>query len=340
VADEIGDPDATELIVALVAAVGTDLKMVVDQTRLVLRGYNYETISLRLSDYLAEEARESFSDKPFDEMVWDAMDAGDELRDRWGRGDALALHVLADVAATRYERAGQPVPDPVPEDSASADETGIADLPPSLDRVAFVIRSLKTQDELATLRSVYGPRLVVIAVFSPREKRIRRVRQQIADDRGTEDEGTWAHSPEDLVDRDEKEEGKRGQDVRGTFHQADFFIRGWSRQVMRDDLDRTMEILFGSPFRTPTRDEHGQFIAAGAALRSAEFGRQVGAALATQGGQFSPLVLTRCLLLMVALIGRRTAMATAILKLVKSTQIGSSLISSRNDSGITSIRPP
>jgi len=45
-----------------------------------------------------------------------------------------------------------------------------------------------------------------------------------------------------------------------------------------------MEILFGSPFRTPTRDEHGQFLAAGAALRSAEFGRQVGAAIATPEG--------------------------------------------------------
>src|SRR5262249_16742704 len=42
--------------------------------------------------------------------------------------------------------------------------------------------------------------------------------------------------------------------------------------------------LFGDPFRTPTRDEYGQFQAAGAALRSAEFGRQVGAAIATRGG--------------------------------------------------------
>lgn len=46
----------------------------------------------------------------------------------------------------------------------------------------------------------------------------------------------------------------------------------------------TVEILFGDPFRTPTRDEYGQFMAAGAARRSAEFGRQVGAAIATEDG--------------------------------------------------------
>lgn len=69
-----------------------------------------------------------------------------------------------------------------------------------------------------------------------------------------------------------------------TFHRADFFIRGWDRDVIREDVQRLLEILFASPFRTPTRDEQGQFFAAGSALRSAEFGRQVGAAITTAEG--------------------------------------------------------
>jgi deoxycytidylate deaminase len=277
--EEIGGPDATELIVALVAAVGTDLGMIVDQVRIVLNQYGFETIPLRLSDYLAEEAGESFVDKPFDEAVWNAMTAGDELREAWGRGDALALHAITDIAATRYERAGMSILTPAPEDS-----TGSAELPPPLDRVAFVLRSLKTQDELSTLRAVYGPRLVVIGAFSPKEERIAQLRAHIEDSRGTADESTWTHVPEEIIERDEKEEEKRGQDVSGTFHRADFFIRGSSRDVVREDLDRTVEILFGSPFRTPTRDEHAMCLAADAALRSAEFGRQVGAAIATREG--------------------------------------------------------
>jgi len=283
--EEIGGPDANELIIALVAAVGTDVGMIVDQVRVSMSDYAYETIPLRLSNYLAEEAdKDFFATRPFDEAVWDAMTAGDELRERWGRGDALALHAITDIAATRYERADMPVPTLAAEGTEPPDGSGAADLSPSLDRVAFVLRSLKTQDELETLRAVYGPRLVVIAAYSPKEERIAHLHAQIEDSRGTADESTWTHSPEDLVDRDEKEEGKRGQDVSGTFHRADFFIRGWNRDVVREDLNRTMEILFGSPFRTPTRDEHGQYLAAGAALRSAEYGRQVGAALATRAG--------------------------------------------------------
>ena len=282
--EEIGGPDANELIIALVAAVGIDVAMIVDQVRVALNHYSYETVPLRLSNYLAEEAGEDFFAKPFDEALWDAMTAGDELRESWGRGDALALHAITDIAATRYERVGMSVPTPPANDPEPMDRTSVADLPPPFDRVAFVLRSLKTQDELATLRAVYGPRLVVIAAFSPTEERVAQLRDQIEDSRGTADESAWTYSPEDLVERDEMEEGRRGQDVSGTFHRADFFIRGWNRDVVREDLFRTLEILFGSPFRTPTRDEHGQYLAAGAALRSAEFGRQVGATIATRAG--------------------------------------------------------
>jgi cytidine deaminase len=92
------------------------------------------------------------------------------------------------------------------------------------------------------------------------------------------------HQPEELIARDEKEEQIGGQDLSGTFHRADFFIRAWDGEVIRADVERTLAILFGDPFRTPRRDEYGQFQAAGAALRSAELGRQVGAAIATDDG--------------------------------------------------------
>lgn len=265
---DIGGPDHNELIVALVAAVGTDITTVASEVTIGLDQYGYETVPVRLSSYLAEEAGKDFSSMPSDEGIWDAMSAGDELRNKWERGDALALHAISEIVATRQERA----PDKE------------AEVPPPLDRVAFVLRSLKTQDELATLRAVYGPRLVVLAAYSPREARIAQLAKEIEASRGTSVTDTWVHQPEDLVSRDEKEEGSRGQDVSGTFHRADFFIRGSGQEEIREDLVRVLDILFGSPFRTPTPDEQGQYMAAGAALRSAEFGRQVGAAVATASG--------------------------------------------------------
>jgi deoxycytidylate deaminase len=273
----IGAPDQNELVIALVAAVGTDVGMVAEELTIELSEYAYDSERLRLSNYLAEEFGEDFfAVKKFDEALWDAMSAGDTLRNDWGRGDALVLHAISDIVVTRNQRIGT-------EDEA-CDTCGAEQLGPGLDRFAFVLRSLKTQEELETLRAAYGPRLVVIAAYSPKEERIKHLATQIAASRGTTNPANWVHTPEALVERDEKEEADRGQDVSGTFHRADFFIRGWDRDVVREDVHRTLEILFGSPFRTPTRDEQGQFLAAGAALRSAEFGRQVGAAITTAAG--------------------------------------------------------
>jgi cytidine deaminase len=267
--DSVGLADQTELFIALVAAVGTDVGMIGEEVGIELAEYGYAVHPLRLSEYLAEESGEDFREKKFDEQLWDAMTAGDELRASWDRSDALALHAISDIVATR-EQLSPP--------------TGDDAQPGYLDRHAFVLRSLKTPDELETLRAIYGPRLIVIAAYSPKDQRLDHLATQITASRGTKDHSTWVRQPQELIDRDEKEERARGQDVSGTFHRADFFIRGWSREVARQDVQRTMEILFGSPFRTPTRDEHGQFLAAGAAMRSAEFGRQVGAAIASPEG--------------------------------------------------------
>jgi deoxycytidylate deaminase len=264
--------EQTELVFALVAAVGTDIHQVEAELSTQLSAYGYTSHRMRLSDYLAEQAGQNFREMPFDESLWEAMTAGDELRRRWERSDALALHAISDIVATRYEVAGL--------DPSADKET----LPPNLDRHAFILRSLKTPDELETLRSVYGSRLLVVAAYSPRDKRIEHLAQEIEDSRETAERSSWRFQPEELIDRDEREEQERGQDVSRTFHRADLFIRGWSRKVVKDDLKRSLSIFFGDPFRTPTRDEHAQFMAAGAALRSAEFGRQVGAAIATKSG--------------------------------------------------------
>jgi cytidine deaminase len=275
-------PDnSNELVIAVIAAVGTDIGVVVSQIGTRLAEYDYEAVNLRLSDYLAEHAQNDFRELPLDEKLWEAMTAGDNLRQDWDRSDALVLHAISDIVATREQEWAAVGKDGNPEDAD--------DKPPNLDRHAFIIRSLKTPDELETLRAVYGPRLMVIAAFSPRDKRLAHLANAIEDSRQSDQRGTWSHQPEDLIDRDEKEQLSRGQDVSDTFHRADFFIRGWNRGVIEKDLKRTFEILFGSPFRTPTRDEYCQFMAAGAALRSAEFGRQVGAAIATADGSIVSL---------------------------------------------------
>jgi deoxycytidylate deaminase len=268
----------TELVVALVAAVGTDVGMVAEQVAVELTSFSYDSEVFHLSDYLAEQADHSYDAAPFDEKLWAAMSEGDSLRQSWERNDALALQAISDIVATREERAAGEI-----ETCPGEPE------PANLDRFAFILRSLKTPDELDTLRAVYGPRLVVIAAYSPMDRRIEHLATEIEDSRKNRDRATWTYQPEDLIARDEKEQREGGQDVSGTFHRADFFVRAWDRDVARTDLERTIAILFGDPFCTPTRDEYGQFQAAGAALRSSEMGRQVGAAITTAEGSLVAL---------------------------------------------------
>ena len=87
-----------------------------------------------------------------------------------------------------------------------------------------------------------------------------------------------------IVANDEHEgrdgDGEFGQNVRDAYPLADFFTSADDQA----SIDRVVDIIFGHPFLTPTRDEYAMFVANAAALRSAELGRQVGAAIADDRG--------------------------------------------------------
>jgi deoxycytidylate deaminase len=95
------------------------------------------------------------------------------------------------------------------------------------------------------------------------------------------------HFPETdrLIERDQEEIGnKSGQNTRDSFHRADLFVDTEDPEKLEKSIYRFVELTLGHPFHTPTREEYGMFHAQATALRSAELGRQVGAAIATSEG--------------------------------------------------------
>jgi deoxycytidylate deaminase len=288
------DPQ-TELFIGLVGAVGTELHATEAALKTVLAYYGYHSSVLRLSAYLDQlewpEPRD-LPDEPFDVHVWEHMRAGTDLRKQWERGDALALLALNDVAvqrrdaATGGEDSGEHEPS---EGDHSASAPDADDLPPALDRHCFIIRSLKHPDEVETLRTVLGPRFFLIAAYSPGTVREKQLRDSIADSYGDPETRCWAHQPDELIKRDEAENDKYGQKLRDTYHRADAFIEASEPKQLRADLERIVAILFGDPWQTPTKDEYALFAAEGAARRSAEPGRQVGAAIAAVDGSIVAL---------------------------------------------------
>ncbi len=91
-------------------------------------------------------------------------------------------------------------------------------------------------------------------------------------------------SAETLVFRDEDEAGDFGQDVRKAYPLSDLFVNSSHNIEARDAIERFIALIFGDPWRTPSKDEQGMAFAYLASLRSASPARQVGAALMDEFG--------------------------------------------------------
>lgn len=262
----VNDP---EIFIGLVGAIGTDLDLVASELKKALGEVNYKTQVIRLSHLLrtiSVDPWRSLPDAgPEDVRYQKYMDAGTRLRETVGRGDALAMLALADIQDKREDLSGDKV-EPAP-------------------RTAYILRSLKHPDEVKSLRSIYGPRFVLVAAYSPHEKRVQALANRIAESRDDFHHRSYRANAEELIQRDESEVGtKLGQKLRTTYPLADVFLDTSNPEFFKSSLSRFVELLFGNLFHTPTQDECGMMHAQVAALRSASLGRQVGAALTTPTG--------------------------------------------------------
>jgi deoxycytidylate deaminase len=135
------------------------------------------------------------------------------------------------------------------------------------------VRSLKRPEEVQYLRELYGPRFILVSVFSSREDRIASLQRQ----------GMSEAEAIQLVVRDEGDDTEHGQATRDAFQLADLFLEGNWNQA-RAEVQRFIDLILGSPLYTPHRDEHGMFLAYATSLRSGDLSRQVGAILTTADG--------------------------------------------------------
>ena len=261
-----------ELVFALVGAVGADLTLLGRILAESLTDVSYHCETIRLSDLLkGVPAFAELPDSPLDKRYEDHMEAGTQLREKTGRADAMVVLGIQSIRKHREELAS---------------ERGLTDQPPP--RVAYILHSVKRPEEIETLRRIYSPGLFLIAGYSPREKRLKRLEERIADSyHVSPPENVHKRKAEDLVLTDEKERARPlGQDVRDTFPLADLFVDVSATEPrIRRNVKRFLALLFGYPFHTPTRDENGMFHARAAAVRSAEMGRQVGAAITNDDGE-------------------------------------------------------
>jgi cytidine deaminase len=266
------DRRGPELFIGIVSALGLSNREVMAALARALETVDYSVEEISAIDLVYALRKERPPAGPRHERYHARMTAGNEFRRQLGANDAIARAAIVDIKDRRRQRMG--------------------DAEKAFPRCAYVIRSLKTPEEVATLRRIYGSSFILLAAYMSRSNRVDALTKLLAEDLKEHADGGMAaaREAEGLVARDERERADaHGQNLAATFHLADVFIEAGDAELMQGQIERFIRLLFGHPFETPTRDELAMFLAFGAALRSASPGRQVGAAIASDDGEVMAL---------------------------------------------------
>lgn len=148
----------------------------------------------------------------------------------------------------------------------------------------FILNSLKRQEEIEALRTLFGNRVYLISIYEPREQRHENLCKKIARSHQSANDARFSAIANQLIDTDQKERADpNGQRVEDVFPRADFFVKAGTG--IRSDIRRFVQLLFKAPYITPNKDEYLMFYARATSHRSADLSRQVGAIIATPSGE-------------------------------------------------------
>lgn len=234
--------EKSEIVIGIVSAVGTKSKRVIDLLIDRLGIFGYQTEEIRVSKILPEYPA---SDGEY-KRIRHYMEAGDSLRKKAGNNAILAAGVTKLIS----------------------DKRGI---PKVSEKRAFLVNSLKHPDEVAFLRKIYGDGFYLFGLHADEKRRHRFL---------TEDKGCSQAEADDLIRIDENENFDYGQKTRDTYHLSDFFLSlGRNEDQVEKTIQRFLDLIFSDPYKNPTFDEFGMFMAFNSSVRSSDLSRQVGAVI-------------------------------------------------------------
>jgi deoxycytidylate deaminase len=264
-----GDPDpvgSAEVVLAVVSPIATDTDTVCRVLGEALRQRaGYDPVEIRISSLIDEVASVAEPEEASSNRFRRLMDKGDTLRRESDDGSICAMLAVQAIRASRVDRGGR----------------------------AMILISLKHPDEVRLLRWVYGRRFLVIGVSEEVPDREEHLRRMLLTGRRSAADQEWAAGEaRALILRDEKDELQPvfGQRVRDAYQLCDVYLPV-SGPELTHRAERLVDLLFGDPFITPSRDEMGISHAYAAKFRSSAGGRQVGAALLDDQGE---LLATGC----------------------------------------------
>ncbi len=272
-----------ELIVGIAGPIGIDVEAISEEIERALNDVGYGSRTVRVTSEMMRYPApgvERLGDDVFNTMMF-KMDYANRLCQDAQDPSFLMRIAIQSISLIRDEEL------PPSETAEPTAQQIIERHEEVLTATAFIIRQLKRPSEVALLRRVYGKQFILVSAYGSEEHRRERLREKIRDSLplSTKEEDI-AFKVTKIIGRDEDEGAEaHGQHLRDTFHLADVFVDGISRDRMRQGLDRFFQAFFGRVDIGPTKSEYGMYAAKGASLRSTDLSRQVGAAIFSDDGE-------------------------------------------------------
>jgi deoxycytidylate deaminase len=260
-----------ELVFGLVGPIGVQLDLVVNALQTALESVGYKHEIVHVTD-LMNTKKISI---PIDETSYSAryhslIRYANQYRKVAGNSAALAARAILEIRKLRFSKSG---------DEAS----------PALS-CAYIVRQFKRPEEIELMRKVYGRKFIQVSVSGTVSERKKILAEKIR---------THTYAPKKnldieqeialLIDTDFDQQDRFGQKISDVFHLGDVFVRGVEQSEIEKTVRRFIDALFGHNGTSPNKDEYGLYAAAGAALRSIDLSRQVGAAIFTNNGEIISL---------------------------------------------------
>jgi deoxycytidylate deaminase len=241
-----------ELFFAFVSPSGTNEKKIMDEFESHLKARDYNVVKIKLSSLISNYSETSVpTGTEFDRIIA-LQNEGNILRNKFG---CEVLAALGCTAAAESRARGEK-----------------EDWFPRPKKNAYFFSSLKHPDEAALLRTIYGHGFYLIAIHSSYNDRISHLMKMPMSE----------IQAKEIMERDDKQAEKHGQNTRETFELADFYLSDSSAVDL--NVSRFVKLIFGALYLTPTKEEYGMYMAYCASHRSSDLSRQVGAAILDTGG--------------------------------------------------------
>ncbi|MBA9073498.1 deoxycytidylate deaminase/uncharacterized protein YkvS [Flavobacterium gossypii] len=260
-----------ELFLGICSPIGSMKDEVIASLAATLREtYNYDVEILKLSDYIDKYKINLYSQiqektKEFSELMY-KIDEGNAIRKKYNNNSVLVELAIMDIYNNRVDEITKKDDGALPEAEDFISR-----------RKCFIFNSIKNKEELLLLRQIYTDNFYEFSIFSPQAERRDNLKNK----------NLSQSEIKDIIDIDEYDNNKNGQNVRGTFTEGDFFLRVSKENLNKldDKIKRYLHLIFESAIVTPTPEETAMYAAKSASGNSACLSRQVGAAITSESGE-------------------------------------------------------